>query len=302
MRNLLTVIVLCFIGSCPSSFAADMSFGDPANAVAPPDNALGYPSRDVSLDALPSFRNPPSGYGQVPFWWWTGEDLNVDRMLWQVRELHKKGISGVQVNYSHYDTPGWLTEMDEPRLFTEEWWKVYSRISEECDKLGMGIGLSTYTLDWPRGAKNLFYHLFYSKPELNAIELKKERTSRVRGGQLKIVPCPNDRFSVHAYPVKGGKLQRGGIDLKPFVKDGRLSWTAPDGEWEIWTFYTARKKDSLNPLMKGAGETVIRGYFQQFQNRNPGRTSKGLNYFFNDELHIGLDKFAWNPVWCQNNA
>jgi hypothetical protein len=98
--------------------------------------------------------------------------------------------------------------------------------------------------------------------------------------------------------VKGGKLQRGGIDLKPFVKDGRLSWTAPDGEWEIWTFYTARKKDSLNPLMKGAGETVIRGYFQQFQNRNPGRTSKGLN----DELHIGLDKFAWNPVWCQNNA
>jgi hypothetical protein len=138
-----------------------MSFGDPANAVAPPDNALGYPSRDVSLDALPSFRNPPSGYGQVPFWWWTGEDLNVDRMLWQVRELHKKGISGVQVNYSHYDTPGWLTEMDEPRLFTEEWWKVYSRISEECDKLGMGIGLSTYTLDWPRGAKNLFYHLFY---------------------------------------------------------------------------------------------------------------------------------------------
>ncbi|NIP25833.1 MAG: hypothetical protein GWN55_15315 [Phycisphaerae bacterium] len=294
MRNLLTVIVLCFVGFCPFSFAADMSFGDPANAVAPPEDALGYPSRDASLDALPGFRNPPSGYGQVPFWWWTGEDLNVDRMLWQVRELHKKGISGVQVNYSHYDTPGWLTEMDEPRLFTEEWWKVYSRISEECDKLGMGIGLSTYTLDWPRGAKNLFYHLFYSKPELNAIELKKERTSRVRGGRLKIIPCPNG-FSVHAYPVKGGKLQRGGIDLMPFVKDGRLSWTAPAGEWEIWTFYTAREKDSLNPLMKGAGETVIRGYFQQFQNRNPGRTSKGLNYFFNDELHIGLGKFAWNP-------
>ena len=35
-------------------------------------------------------------------------------MIWQIRELHKKGISGVQVNYSHYDTKGWLTETDEP--------------------------------------------------------------------------------------------------------------------------------------------------------------------------------------------
>ena len=25
------------------------------------------------------------------------------------------------------------------------------------------------------------------------------------------------------------------------------------------------------------------------------KSSKGLNYFFNDELHIGVGKFAWNP-------
>jgi hypothetical protein len=47
--------------------------------------------------------------------------------------------------------------------------------------------------------------------------------------------------------------------------------------------------------MVGAGDTVIRGFFQKFQDHNPGKTSKGLNYFFNDELHIGLGKFAWNP-------
>ena len=142
-------------------------------------NAPGYPDRSSGLDALPGFKNPPPGYGEVPFWWWTGDNRDVDRMLGQVRELHAKGISGFQVNYSHLDTKGWPTDLGEPKLFTDAWWKVYGQISEECGKLNMGIGMSTYTIDWPNGAKNLFWSKFYSKPELNAVELVAER---VRGG------------------------------------------------------------------------------------------------------------------------
>ena len=40
---------------------------------------------------------------------------------------------------------------------------------------------------------------------------------------------------------------------------------------------------------------MIRGYFQQFQDHNAGKSSRGLNYFFNDELQVGEGKFAWNP-------
>ena len=143
---------------------------------------LGIPDRSPDLDVLPGFKKPPPGYGEVPFWWWTGDKLNPDRMISQLKELHKKGISGVQVNYSHYDTPGWLTDQDEPEIFSEEWWKVYSRISGECSRLNMGIGMSTYTIDWPRGASNLFYRLFYSKPGLNALQLEKGERRKVKGG------------------------------------------------------------------------------------------------------------------------
>lgn len=255
----------------------------------------GIPSRDPELDVLPGFRSPPAGYGEVPFWFWSGDKLDVDRMIGQIKELHKKGISGVQVNYSHCDTPGQMTDQDDPAIFSEAWWKVYSRVSEECAKLDMGIGMSTYTIDWPCGAKNLFYHLFYRKPELNAIQLEAGERRRAHGKETITFACAPDQVAARAYPVVNDRLQRGGVDLAPFVKESKVTWTAPDGEWDIWTFRAVRRAGSLNWLMAGSGETVIRDFFQPFQDHNPGKSSKGLNYFFNDELHIGAYKFFWNP-------
>ena len=220
-------------------------------------------------------------------------------MIGQIKELHKKGISGVQVNYSHYDTPGWMTEQDKPAIFSEAWWKVYSRVSEACAKLDMGIGMSTYTIDWPNGAQNLFYQLFYSKPELNAIELGGGRQPRMRGGETKSFDFSPTMFAARAYPVVNGTVQRGGVDLTPRVKDGKITWTAPAGEWEVWTFRSGRLGGSLNPLMVGAGDAVIRDWFQPFQDHNRGKSAKGLNYFFNDELKIGSGKFAWNPDFAE---
>ncbi len=303
MRNRRDAVVIAWIvlwlAGSGTSWAGDPAFSDPAKRPKPPRGALGYPSRDADLDALPGFQSPPPGYGEVPFWWWTGDELDADRMIGQIRELHRKGIGGVQVNYSHFDTPGWLTDTGEPQIFTEAWWDVYSKISEACGKLSMGIGLSTYTLDWPRGAKNLFYQLFYHKPELNAIQLETGTKRRVRSGETATVPYQADQFAARAYPIDKGRIQRGGIDLTSFTKDGKITWTAPAGDWEIWTFRATRKPGSLNPLMLGSGETVIRGFFQPFEDRNPGRSSKGLNYFFNDELHIGVDKFAWNVDFAE---
>ncbi len=257
-------------------------------------SAPGYPDRSPDLDALPGFQEPPPGYGEVPFWWWSGDALDVDRMLWQVRELHSKGISGFQVNYSHHDTPGWPTDTAEPELFTAAWWQVYGRISRECGRLGMGIGLSTYTLDWPNGGDNLFRRLFYSRPELNAIELVAGERRRLRDGETDAVPCVDDLFAARAYEVRDGTLQRGGIDLTHLVQNGRIAWTAPAGEWEVWTFGAARRDGTLNSLMPGAGDTVIRGFYQKFEDHAPDTSCANLNYFFNDELKVGLGKLAWN--------
>jgi hypothetical protein len=264
----------------------------PANP-APAEHASGYPSRDAELDALPGFQNPPPGYGEVPFWWWTGDPLDVERLTWQLDQLHRKGISGVQVNYAHEDSSGWPTYAADPPIFSEPWWRIWGRIADECRRRGMGIGLSTYTLDWT-GADNLFRQFFYSKPELNALKLQPLPRQRVKAGQSATVVAPADLIAARAYRVDGGRLQKGGVDLLPQIRDGRLVWTAPEGEWEVWLVRAERQANTLNPLMADIGEIVIRDFYQRFQDATPNKSHEGLNYFFNDELHVGAGTHVWN--------
>ena len=129
------------------------------------------------------FRAPPSGYGEVPFWWWTGEKLDKERIAWQLRELRAKGVSGTQVNYAHLMTHGWATVPVEPPIFSDEWWDVFAFAAEESARLGMGIVLSGYTLDWP-GCDNLYRHLGIETDETRG------RVLELRDG--KVVPVVRD--------------------------------------------------------------------------------------------------------------
>lgn len=44
----------------------------------------------------------------------------------------------------------------------------------------------------------------------------------------------------------------------------------------------------------GSGNTVIKEFYQQFEDHNEG-SAEGLDYFFNDELEIGVGKYDWYP-------
>ncbi len=287
------LLLLFTVGFAPGAIAGDLDFSDPVNFTPAPSNAIGYPSRDANLDALPGFKNPPPGYGEIPFWWWTGDPLDVDRLIWELDLLQQKGISGVQVNYSHDDTPGMPTSAMEPPIFSEDWWAIWGRIADECRKRGMGIGLSTYTLDWPY-ADDLFRRIFYSNKKLNAFKLNPLPRKRLKTGESVSVDAPADLIAARAYRIENDILCQGGINLIQHISDGRLSWTAPEGEWELWLVQAERQDNTINPLMEGVGEIVINDFYQKFQDATPNKSPEGLNYFFNDELHIGAGTHVWN--------
>lgn len=119
------------------------------------------------------FVNPPREYGEVPFWWWIGDKLDKARLARQLEDLHRKGVAGTQVNYCHLRSGNWRTMPVEPEIFSKEWWDAFAFAVRKSHELGMGIGLSCYTLDWP-GPDNLFRQLGITSSETQASVLEKQ--------------------------------------------------------------------------------------------------------------------------------
>jgi len=265
---------------------------DPEAYAAPPEGSPGFPSRDPDLDALPGFQNPPPGYGEVPFWWWTGDPLDKRRLLWQIEQLHQKGISGMQVNYAHEDSSGWPTYAAEPEIFSDAWWEMWKFVAGECSKRGMGIGLSGYTLDWPNG-KSLISRTIYNDPEIQGREIAIARKQRVKASQTFAGELPADTVAVRAYPTGSPGIGPGNIDLADSIQNQRLKWTPAQGDWEVWIFTATRRPGTLNPIHPLAGRRVVKRFFQRFQDHAPGQSAAGLNYFFHDELKFGVGDRIW---------
>ena len=289
MNNRFAFSVIIALLSFTSAMAqSDMlSLADPSQLPPAPKNAIAYPSRAADLDILPHFVTPPAGYGEVPFWWWSGDPLDKQRLEWQIEKLHEMGISGMQVNYAHKDTenPHWPTLPNTPAIFSSQWWDFYSHASQAAGKYDMGIGLSTYTLDWHQ-SQNLFNEIIYNDPEFNARTLRGRHIRTVKKGD-----------SVTLTPSGNCVMQR----LYPSDKtpSSAVSGTfTAEKDAQIWEFTWSSTPGTLNPVHPGAGARVIEKFFQPFEDHN-GKSSKGLNYFFNDELFLGVGKMAWYDDFAQ---
>lgn len=258
------------------------------------------------------FAAPPAGYGEVPFWWWTGEKLDVDRLLWQLDELKKKGISGVQVNYAHQDVrnekqPNWLTYPNEPEVLTDEWFDVFEKVAEHCDALKMGAGLSGYTLDWQHSPNNLFDRLIYSDVETQSRTLYIGVRKRVAAGQKfsevlgagELGDREDDKVvQIAAYPVDAqGTLDAAGV----LTLDRASLDQAAETDCEAIVYRAKRSPHTLNPLHPDAGKKVVERFLKPFEDRakkrnaaDDGKSTLGLEYFFQDELQLGTGDLVWH--------
>ena len=59
------------------------------------------PIRDGGRDLPRLFRNPPHGYGIVPFYWWMGDPLTRERLAYETDRMKGHSVAGLQINYAH---------------------------------------------------------------------------------------------------------------------------------------------------------------------------------------------------------
>ena len=110
-----------------------------------------------------NFLQPPKGYGEVAFFWWHGDVITKEKLLWILDQLEDHHMSGLQINYCHSDSG--LTMESDPSPFTEEWWGLVVWFQKEAQKRGMSISLSDYTLSAP-GQQSYTDEVLKKHPEL----------------------------------------------------------------------------------------------------------------------------------------
>ena len=125
----------------------------------------GWPGHDDISDLEQCFLNPPKGYGNVPFYWWTGDPLDMERLKEQLDILSDASTDGLNVSYNHTHSdvevelnaaghgPCGRVSGGFPRVMSPEWWKIWNEFSAECAKKGIGLGMDDYVIAWPKNGE-----------------------------------------------------------------------------------------------------------------------------------------------------
>jgi hypothetical protein len=258
-----------------------------------------YSSRNQSFDVLPGFINPPKGYGEVPFYWWQGDTLTRERILWQLDQLTNKGISSLQINYSHRDSGGLiygLSNPSKPALFSEAWWDLFKWFAAEAGKRDMTVSLSDYTLGVGQGFA--MDEALKEIPALNGSLLKCSKyffTGRVNS------KMPENLLTLNAYRIRSDSsiIIETRKDLLPIVKAGNLDWNFGKNVWKIICVFSEKVIPSYDPMNPLSGKAYNNYFFGKFEKALPDKNAGRLDFFFSDELNFRLSGNLWNSIFAE---
>ncbi len=224
----------------------------------------GWPSKDGDINLREGFVNPPKGYGNVPFYWWSGDNLDPDRLAWQLELLADSATDGLCVSYNHthprvdtlmnangYGGYGRVSSGD-PYVFSPEWMRLWAEYSKKCAEYGIGLGLDDYVVASPGNGFKVDEAL--ADPGVNNHQgrIVKER-----------IPA-------------GGKLPDNVLKIKECQDSVDVYYTIPSPE--------------LHP---DYGKLMVEKYFQPFEDAMDAQGCEGMNYFFQDELIYDLNMRSW---------
>ena len=152
----------------------------------------GWPGHDDISDLKACWKCPPKGYGNVPFYWWSGDSLDIDRLRWQLEKLSTASTDGLCVSYHHtHDKVDSVLNAaghgpcgrvcgGAPRVMSEKWWKIWNDFSADCAARGIGLGMDDYVIAWPHNGE--FIDSILARPEIAAYQglLIKEKDGGIR--------------------------------------------------------------------------------------------------------------------------
>lgn len=249
------------------------------------------------------FREPPPGYGIVPFYWWLGDKVTKEKLLYHLEQLKEHHISGLQINYAHSDKGGQsfgLTYPGEPAVFSEEWWELLGWFLQEAKKRKIAVSLSDYTLGSP-GQGYYADWILRKYPQMQGCLLACSRRTVKKGEKVRL---EKDGLvweeEICVLPEEWNFLsavictEKGTVLTEMCREEGKSSVLQMEAAGEFILVFSYRKEFSIDPMYPGVGEAYIDNFFGKFEEHFPGECGKGLNFFFSDELNFNVSGNLWN--------
>jgi hypothetical protein len=255
-------------------------------------------------DIAATFADPPMEYRPHTRWWWMGNAIRKEDLTWQLRQMKEQGIGGVeQITMSQVYTKGNHDYLSPGHI------DLLRHAIREAESLGMEFSLNFGGPSWVFGGNWV--------PEEDRSQNMFSSSVIVQGGETfddllpteatinpKDVPRSrpdiksDDRLiAVVAGRKVGGRIQEASlIDITEYAQGRQLTWTAPDGEWQVmafWLGYTHADDavDHFSPAAMKHYCDYVGGKFKEGFGEYFGKT---IDSVFADSFEVDV---YWNAIY-----
>lgn len=224
-------------------------------------------------------------------WWWHGSAVELDEISRLLREYHDAGLGGVEITCIY----GVQGNEDRNRIYlSDAWIEAVSHAATEARKLEMGVDLPAGS-GWRMGGPMVTPEQANSRHvlEKDSVEGGENFTKRIRRTTLQ---------AATAYqPV------RRPVDLTDHIRDDRLEWTAPPGEWTVYTLGYRWAGDRVKRAGPGGeglninpySESSVMSFLDAFGEKLDQLPAGGIRAQFHDSFEYEGD---WQPEFLDEFA
>jgi len=224
-------------------------------------------------DIKREFAQPPERFKSRPLWFWNGS-LDADKTRQMLEACKQRGYYGVGILPAQDMTPAFMTA---------EFLDQYQVAVDKAAALGMKLCLYDEYC-FPSGSAGgllakRFPEALSKRLDMLAIDVAGPRTieQAVPAGKLMAAVA----MEAAAMEAAGGKR----VDVAPRVKDGKLAWDVPTGNWKIMLFTCVPDgaRDLVDYLDPKAVQKFITLTYQAYYDKFPTHFGTTIDSAFYDE-------------------
>lgn len=206
------------------------------------------------------FVQPPADCKPHTRWWWMGNALREEDIVWQLDQMQAQGVGGVeQISMEPVYTQG------NHEYLSPEYFELLRFAVEEAGKRGMSFSVNFGGPGWIWGGdwipkEDQSKVLLASAVQLEgrctfsgALPTDAMLNPRDVPRSVRFIADEDRLVKVVAARVDGERLRADSLtDLSHLARDRSITWTAPEGRWQLMAFWLTQRDnanavDHLNP-------------------------------------------------------